>query len=921
MFCGCAVTKGDAAQHAHLPGVPGASRRAAGRQPARRGVRRAHRPGAQLHRAAAQRLPPQELLLSRPAQGVPDQPVRRAAGRERLVRLLGRRREAHAAASTACTWRRTPPSWCTPAASRAASPAPSTRWSTSTAAARRWWRSSASPTSRRPAAAREFLQQLRNLVIELGVSECNMEEGQVRWDANISVRPAGSHRAGHAHRAQEHEQLPLPAAGAGGRDTASDRDPRGRRHASIRRRCTSTPTRAPPRRCAPRRRRTTTATSPSPTWCRWYVDAGLGRGGCAPRCRSCRRRASSASWPSTASRATTPSCWAASAPLARFYEEVAAQGADAKLAANWTMGEYLAHLNAAGLEPGQGHVTPSAWRRWCALVADGTISGSAAKEVFRAHGRGARRAGRHGRRSTAWGRSRDEGALEAVVAEVVADNPAQVEQYRGGKQQVLGFFVGQVMKATQRARQPASWSTSWCARRWRRAAAATQRPGRRRAQRLRPRNLSSIARLWDTESPAHARGPMTMTSDLSSFVIDELRSRRARRAHRRHHAARRRADGRRRLLQPREGPHRQAARRGRRAPDRGRHPGHGRRREGDDQADRRPGPAHVASWPGTGPCIDDIQHSHRLRRRRRGHLHVGQRHPHRAQAAEVAPVGARPDQDLRRLRQAARPVRLASTPRTPRAPTSSSCVRFGQAAKEEGADRLRFCDTLGILDPFDTYNVISVPQEATAASTSRCTRTTTSAWRRPTRWPASRPAPPTSTRPSTASASAPATPPSKRSSWRSSTSARSTWACTRAASASSPSTWRRPRRAPSRPGSRIVGTNVFAHESRHPRRRRHQEPAQLRGLRARGRGPGAPDRGRQALRLAHHLPQVPGVRHRAEQGGLRGRCSTMVRSTAVELKRALFDKELMYIYQDYIAHLGDDVPGTGDCGRRRRRTS
>jgi aspartyl-tRNA(Asn)/glutamyl-tRNA(Gln) amidotransferase subunit B len=47
-----------------------------------------------------------------------------------------------------------------------------------------------------PEAAREFLHQLRNLVIGLGVSECNMEEGQIRWDANISVRPAGSERLG-----------------------------------------------------------------------------------------------------------------------------------------------------------------------------------------------------------------------------------------------------------------------------------------------------------------------------------------------------------------------------------------------------------------------------------------------------------------------------------------------------------------------------------------------------------------------------------------------------------------------------------------------------------------------------------------------------------------------------------------------------
>ena len=79
-----------------------------------------------------------------------------------------------------------------------------------------------------PEAAREFLQQLRTLVVELGVSECNMEEGQIRWDANISVRPEGGAGARHAHRAEEHEQLPLPAAGARRGDPAADRAPRGR---------------------------------------------------------------------------------------------------------------------------------------------------------------------------------------------------------------------------------------------------------------------------------------------------------------------------------------------------------------------------------------------------------------------------------------------------------------------------------------------------------------------------------------------------------------------------------------------------------------------------------------------------------------------------------------------------------------------
>ena len=130
-----------------------------------------------------------------------------------------------------------------------------------------------------------------------------------------------------------------------------------------------------------------------------------------------------------------------------FYEEVVALGAGAKPAANWTMGEYLAHLNAAGLEAGHGHVTAERLAKLVKLVADGTVSTSAGKEVFAMmideRAEPEEIVEKHG-----LGQISDTSELEAVVARVVAENPAQVEQYRGGKQQVLGFFVGQVMKAT-----------------------------------------------------------------------------------------------------------------------------------------------------------------------------------------------------------------------------------------------------------------------------------------------------------------------------------------------------------------------------------------------------------------------------------------------------------------------------------------
>jgi aspartyl-tRNA(Asn)/glutamyl-tRNA(Gln) amidotransferase subunit B len=111
------------------------------------------------------------------------------------------------------------------------------------------------------------------------------------------------------------------------------------------------------------------------------------------------------------------------------------------------MGAYLAHLNAAGLEAGHGHVTAERLAKLVKLVADGSVSTSAGKDVFSRMI--AERAEpeeiveKHG-----LGQISDTSALEAAIAEVVAGNAAQVEQYRGGKQQVLGFLVGQVMKAS-----------------------------------------------------------------------------------------------------------------------------------------------------------------------------------------------------------------------------------------------------------------------------------------------------------------------------------------------------------------------------------------------------------------------------------------------------------------------------------------
>ena len=141
------------------------------------------------------------------------------------------------------------------------------------------------------------------------------------------------------------------------------------------------------------------------------------------------------------------------AALAGFYEELVAQGIEAKLAANWVMGEYSAHLHSAGLEPGHGHVTAARLAALLRLVAAGEVSGTAAKQAFalmveeRAEPLDV--VARHD-----LGQVSDTGELAAVVAAVLAAHPAQVEQFRAGKEQVAGFFVGQVMKVTQGKANP-----------------------------------------------------------------------------------------------------------------------------------------------------------------------------------------------------------------------------------------------------------------------------------------------------------------------------------------------------------------------------------------------------------------------------------------------------------------------------------
>lgn len=138
--------------------------------------------------------------------------------------------------------------------------------------------------------------------------------------------------------------------------------------------------------------------------------------------------------------------------LADYYESVA-DGVEGKLAANWVMGDLLGALNKAGVEIQDCPVSAEKLRLLVQRIEDKTISGKIAKEIFEEifHQGGEIDAiidSRGLRQIT------DTSAIAAMVDEIIAANPQQVAGFRAGKDKLLGFFVGQVMKASQGKANP-----------------------------------------------------------------------------------------------------------------------------------------------------------------------------------------------------------------------------------------------------------------------------------------------------------------------------------------------------------------------------------------------------------------------------------------------------------------------------------
>jgi aspartyl-tRNA(Asn)/glutamyl-tRNA(Gln) amidotransferase subunit B len=298
-----------------------------------------------------------------------------------------------------------------------------------------------------------YARALHALVRWIEICDGNMQEGSFRCDANVSVRPRGSDKLGtrceiknlnsfrFLERAIEHEaRRQIEVLEAGGRIEQETRlyDPDRDETRSMRSKEEAHDYRYfPDPDLLP--------LSVSEEWIE-DVRARLPE---LPQLKRARYESELGLTPYDAVTLTQ------SRELAEYFEATlrAGDGVPAKTAANWVMGELAARLNEEGKDAGQSAVGPNALGRLLARIQDGTISGKIAKEVFDAMwaGEGDPDAivEKRGLRQIS-----DAGALEAIVAEVVAANPRSVEEFRAGKERALNALVGQVMKATQGKANP-----------------------------------------------------------------------------------------------------------------------------------------------------------------------------------------------------------------------------------------------------------------------------------------------------------------------------------------------------------------------------------------------------------------------------------------------------------------------------------
>ncbi len=309
------------------------------------------------------------------------------------------------------------------------------------------------PDLRSAGEAVAYLKKLHSLVRYLEICDGNMQEGSFRCDANVSVRPLGQQELGtrtetknlnsfrFVEKAIEHEverQIDVLESGGSVHQETRLYDPDKDETRTMRSKEEANDYRYFP--------------DPDllPVVCSEEFVAGIRAQ--LPELPDARRQRFIEDYALSSYDADS---LVADRDLAAYFEALVQTlgSAHAKLAANWIMGELTAALNESGLEVTQSRVAAPALALLLSRIVDQTISGKIAKDVFsvmwtEAEDADAIIAAKGLKQIT------DSSAIEALVDQVINDSPAQVSQYRAGKDKVFGYFVGQVMKLSKGKANP-----------------------------------------------------------------------------------------------------------------------------------------------------------------------------------------------------------------------------------------------------------------------------------------------------------------------------------------------------------------------------------------------------------------------------------------------------------------------------------
>jgi aspartyl-tRNA(Asn)/glutamyl-tRNA(Gln) amidotransferase subunit B len=304
------------------------------------------------------------------------------------------------------------------------------------------------PDLRSPAEARAYLVTLRQILIYAGVSDCSMEQGSLRVDANLSIRRPGDPKLGTKTEVKNLNSFAnVERALEAERERQIGLLERGERVAQVTLLFNAGTGQVRPLRSKEESHDYRYFPDPdlpplvlSPEWIADQRD-GLPE---LPEARRARLEVAYGLPPYDARVLTSE------VALAEYYESVVGAGVEPKIAANWVMGDVMTTFNETGAFP----VEARRLAGLVTLVREGVVSHQAAKRVYTELAQGPGDEPKAVAERLGLVQVSDQGALGSWVDEVLAAYPAEVARYRGGETKLMGFFVGQVMKKSKGKADP-----------------------------------------------------------------------------------------------------------------------------------------------------------------------------------------------------------------------------------------------------------------------------------------------------------------------------------------------------------------------------------------------------------------------------------------------------------------------------------